>query len=271
MRYRPPQPINYLFIDGAYFEKAVSAIAEKAFGVISVPPLNYASTFSGAKKTFFYDCLPHRKQGEAEAEFQKRVQCKQDLFRRIRSIEGVHVYEGEVRGERNPRQKMIDVMMAVDMLTHLQRGNADTMTLIAGDLDFKPIVDALVQGGMHVVLRYEKRSVSRELADAADARRPITSSELWGWLPREFQASHPNVRAWSDPNPYPCDAWKTIKTGVLSDGRVIRLAQSPAPGQEFCASFEQPENPGYITRVVHCSVTFIEAWVEDYSGAIEWK
>src|ERR1700758_3378597 len=44
-----------------------------------------------------------------------------ELFKRLRSTDGVHVYEGDVRKRRHKgglEQKMVDVMLAVDMLTH---------------------------------------------------------------------------------------------------------------------------------------------------------
>ena len=38
------------------------------------------------------------------------------------------------------------------MLSHAHRKNMHKTTLLTGDLDFKPLVDALVQDGMFVTL-----------------------------------------------------------------------------------------------------------------------
>ncbi|MBD2254416.1 NYN domain-containing protein [Nostoc parmelioides] len=50
-------------------------------------------------------------------------------------------------GKAKKEQKEIDIMIAVDMLTHSFQKNMDEATLLAGDLDFKPLIDALVLNG----------------------------------------------------------------------------------------------------------------------------
>jgi uncharacterized LabA/DUF88 family protein len=47
-------------------------------------------------------------------------------------------------------------------------------TLLTGDNDFKPLIDALVQDGLFVTLMYPPDETSRELMQAADARTPWT-------------------------------------------------------------------------------------------------
>jgi hypothetical protein len=55
-------------------------------------------------------------------------------------------------------------------------------TLLAGDDDFKPLVDALIQDGMFVTLWYPPEETSRELMLAADARRLLTLEEIKSFL-----------------------------------------------------------------------------------------
>jgi uncharacterized LabA/DUF88 family protein len=49
------------------------------------------------------------------------------------------------------------------MLRHGFDGNMEKAVLLAGDLDFRPIVEALVRRGVFVEVWYEKNSAAQEL------------------------------------------------------------------------------------------------------------
>jgi hypothetical protein len=51
-------------------------------------------------------------------------------------------------------------------------------TLLSGDLDFKPLIDALVQEGMFVTLWYPPRETAKELIAAADSSVPLHIGDL---------------------------------------------------------------------------------------------
>jgi hypothetical protein len=94
------------------------------------------------------------------------------VFTAAASTDGVHVFEGYARSRkrRGLEQKTVDVMLAVDMLSHTFRRNMLSTTLLSGDADFKPLLDALVQYGMNVTLWYPANETSTELIQAADTR-----------------------------------------------------------------------------------------------------
>ncbi len=48
------------------------------------------------------------------------------------------------------------------------------VTLLTGDLDFKPLVQSLVDMGLHVEVAGDARHTSTDLADAADSYRPLS-------------------------------------------------------------------------------------------------
>jgi hypothetical protein len=79
-------------------------------------------------------------------------------------------------------KKKVDVMLTVDMLTHTFRRNMHKATLLTGDNDFKPLIDALVQDGMFISLLYPPDETSKELMQAADARWPLSMSMIDGFL-----------------------------------------------------------------------------------------
>jgi uncharacterized LabA/DUF88 family protein len=70
---------------------------------------------------------------------------------------------GSLRGApKKRRQKEVDVLLAADMLTHGYDGNMDKAILIAGDLDFRRVVEALVRRGVFVEVWYEPKSGAAE-------------------------------------------------------------------------------------------------------------
>jgi NYN domain len=106
------------------------------------------------------------------------VSAQEAFFDEIRAVSGFHVRLGSVTGKKQRRQKQVDVLLAVDVLTHGLTGNMKKGILLAGDLDFLPIVDALVQRGVFIDVWFDRRSAAKELYDAADFRREIPFSEL---------------------------------------------------------------------------------------------
>jgi hypothetical protein len=84
----------------------------------------------------------------------------------------------------------VDVLLAVDMLTHTFRGNCDHVSLLTGDLDFKPVVDAVVQLGAKVEIWYERTTASEELLAAADSRQEMTLRTFHGWAVQRFRRAN---------------------------------------------------------------------------------
>jgi uncharacterized LabA/DUF88 family protein len=78
---------------------------------------------------------------ETDSAFDFRVKKQTDEFNAIRSLPGFHVRLGTLSGTgKRLRQKEVDVQLAVDMLTQAFAKNMNRATLIAGDLDFRPVV-----------------------------------------------------------------------------------------------------------------------------------
>lgn len=67
----------------------------------------------------------------------------------------------------------------------------DQLTFVAGDQDFRPLLEAVVREGMYVTLRYGAKSISRELMHAADAKQELGYYELHNLCTEKFRSSHP--------------------------------------------------------------------------------
>src|SRR5260221_1215127 len=92
------------------------------------------------QRVFYYHSLDdERREGEVDAAFEARKQAQLDRYDKINALPGFHTRLGSVTGKsvRRRRQKMVDVQLAVDALTHAFNKNIGIAVLFAGDLDFK--------------------------------------------------------------------------------------------------------------------------------------
>jgi uncharacterized LabA/DUF88 family protein len=181
--YMSPREVSYLFVDAGALRAHLDNITERFFPGQKFH-IDVRKLRGRRSKVFYYDALPVREQGELEADYRERIREQQDVLDEASSIDGVHVYEGDAhrRRKRGLEQKKVDVMIAVDMLTHTFRGNMHKAALLTGDNDFKPLIDALVREGMFVTLIYPPGHTNKELINAADSRVGITLPTLRGWL-----------------------------------------------------------------------------------------
>ena len=182
---------RYLFIDGGY---AHQIYRDAMMAVFRVPgELNVWKIVDQVNvfRTYYYDCLDDsQKDGESKSAFDARLESQKAYFSQIESLPRVHFRLGTVMGRRR-RQKEIDVLLAVDMLTHGFNRSMGQAALLAGDLDFRPVVDALIRAGVYVEVWYEKKSGSEDLYRAADQGHPIDWSNLYMWSSDAFIADHP--------------------------------------------------------------------------------
>ena len=118
--------------------------------------------------------------------------------------------------------------------------------LIAGDRDFKPVVEALVQRlGIYVHLIYEKGHCSKESMDAADKIDPMDVIRLCNWTrvpsdkPHHYYFPYPTsvgerMELWQ------VSGAKEIRNGQLPDGRKARWLVTEGDGAAQFAVQEQP-------------------------------
>ena len=211
---RESEKIKYLFIDGGCLDSLLETLSNGLFGGTKLE-IDWYQLTRGFHKVFYYDCLPAKKQEEDDTEYQNRIKPKIELFNHLKSVDRLHVYEGTARyrdKRRGQEQKQVDIMIAVDMLTHSFRRNMNEATLLTGDLDFKPLIDALVQEGMYVSLWYPKGRTNYELVDSADSRKAIKIHDVKAWFTHTFQVKVklPALTQLNPPNLDP--SWQHLET-----------------------------------------------------------
>lgn len=181
---------SYLFIDGEYLRKIYVDAMQSVFAVDGDLHFERLRDEARCLKTFVYECPDEKRDGESEADFKVRTAPQEEYFSKIRSLRGFHLQQGTLKGGKRRTQKEVDVLLAVDMLSHGFNRNMSRAVLVAGDLDFRPIVEALIRGGIFVEVWYDKRSAAKELPIAADYGRELHWNELYMWSTDEFKASH---------------------------------------------------------------------------------
>ena len=132
--------------------------------------------FFDSTKVFYYDSIDDQvRSGEQVEELEKRIRDQEWYLREVNSFPNTHVRYGSITGgdRRKRRQKEVDILIAVDMMNHAIPQNMDRAVLLAGDRDFTPLAETLVQMGLTVEVAGDFRSTSDVLREVADSYRPL--------------------------------------------------------------------------------------------------
>jgi uncharacterized LabA/DUF88 family protein len=217
---------HYLFIDGGYFRARHAEAIKSVFGESCELQLNGIEKIfpKNVQRVFYYDCLNDiPKVDETEEQLKLRIEEQQKYFDKIESYDGFHVRLGSLSGNsRKYRQKEVDILLAVDALDHAFRKNMAGVILIAGDLDFAPLVDSLIRLGIWVHVWYDPRSVGKRLLEVADKGTPVTFHDYFNRCPADFVRTHPlpvrspNIPARIEEAP----GYNLVKTGNFADNPV---------------------------------------------------
>lgn len=250
---------KYLFIDGGCLRAVLDRMSDMYTGGAALD-LDYGRLTNTYSKVFYYDALPERKSGEDDPAYHARIAPRRHLFDRLSSLDRFHVYEGDVRrssSRRGPEQKKIDVMIAVDMLTHSFRRNMHEATLLTGDLDFKPLIDALVHEGMFVTLWYPRGETAKELIAAADRSRTLNVHDIHDAItaPRPFTIPK------SYGVPSKGDYAHVLKKWPVNGGEASLMKE----GDTFVVATPNPD-PAYMTYYEHSNIVLLRNYLNDMYG-----
>jgi hypothetical protein len=163
-------------------------------------------------------------------------------------------------------QKEVDILIAVDMLTHCHNRNMHSATLLAGDLDFRPLIETLVREGMYVELQYERSSANAELVAGADARRELDLYGLHNMLDHAFRSANPLPNRYQSVVRTPDFVCEMLAR--LSDGRLIEFGSS-GQGPMFTVSPQRP-NMLYLMHEYR-DAAFLQKIAEMQYGITNWK
>lgn len=251
---------NYLFIDGNYLRRAYEDTMRHLFPEADVSQRNInfpaIKQVAQASKFFYYDSVDEDAPDAAE---------RRAFLDKLNSLDGFHIREGTLSRDKK-RQKQVDVALAVECLTHAFQKNIWHVTLLAGDLDFRPLVDALIRMGIHVHVMYEPKSGARRLYRAADIALPITLRDFWGWSGQDFIRKYPAVNEVSNDDDHL--GTHLIKEGD-SKGRPVQLWRRT--DDETYKIFAPRQGVNQPFRVTMFELDRLQKYFELMYGPITWS
>lgn len=171
-----PIETAYIFIDAGCLRETVREISRRYLGDESSIVINWMGLRRQHQKAFVYDAVSARGYNEDHIEYQGRIAGRMEEYARIKALDGFHMQLGDLRGKKST-QKKVDVQITVDMLMHTVRGNMSRCTLLTGDSDFQPLLEALTREGMFTTL-WHPRHAPADLTGAADSLMALDMSQL---------------------------------------------------------------------------------------------
>lgn len=162
-----------LFIDGGYVNK----ILKSFFHISSIDYLKLSSHICSdldisRLRTYYYTCMPFvRKNNQEDIIRQTNMQKFLTNLRRLPRFE-VKLGKLQVIGNQF-KQKMVDVLISLDIATMSYESQIQHVILLAGDADFIPTIKKAKDYGSIVHLYYHPSSVHTELLDEVDELHKI--------------------------------------------------------------------------------------------------
>lgn len=167
-----------VFIDNGYFSK----ILKNHFKEPDVDYELFSDNICGDSerlRTYVYDCMPYQSNPPTENE-RKRTAKMNKFISCLRKLNRVEVRLGKLQkiyvdGKFTFKQKMVDVLLSVDLVRLSWSKQIQDAILVAGDRDYVPAVKAAKDAGVLVKLYY-KKPIHDELLDTVDEHYEITES-----------------------------------------------------------------------------------------------
>lgn len=173
-----------IFLDGAYFDKLLELEFNRSrvdFGLLVKELAPNDNVF----RTYYYHCPPYMSNVPTDDE-SRRMEAKDRFFSALSSLPrfqvrlGKLVYRGnDTDGHPIFVQKLVDIMLGVDLVQLAATRQITRAIVVAGDSDFVPAIEAAKAHGVLVSLfhgpsRGTSSTVHRELWDVCDERFAIT-------------------------------------------------------------------------------------------------
>ena len=218
---------RYLFVDAGCLQIVAKELGERFFENQPIP-IEYSRLLGlngPVEKLFYYDAFPSQERDEPIEKYEARTAEKRAFLDRLDTINRFSVFHGDIKreGTSKQRQKKVDIAIAVDMLTNAHRKNMEEAILLAGDLDFQPLLLALAQDGMPVTLYYPWKA-SKELLRAALIRRPLDLQTVWPLATNDFLEQYP-VPVFAPVSPLYSSGGRIVKSWLTRAGFAASLRQ----------------------------------------------
>jgi len=173
-----------IFIDGGYLDKVLkkdfkgARIGYEAFSREIAAQIRPPATIL---RTYYYHCLPF-KSSSPTPEDSRRFGSMEKFLNFLKGLPRFEVKEGRLArrgpdkdGKYDYEQKMVDVLLSIDLVRLSAKGQITDIALVAGDSDFVPAIEVAKSEGVSVWL-FHCSSRHNELWKTADERIEITQN-----------------------------------------------------------------------------------------------
>lgn len=171
-----------VFVDGGYLREYIKkkwGSQELATGPLQsltrklIEYVQFGNIYGELIRTYYYDAIVDEKEKD-ERERQN------EFFDTLRTLPSCTVRLGRLKTVRKEprRQKGVDILMAIDMLTKAYENHYDIAILVAGDGDFVDLVEAVKDAGKRVYGAYIKDHVDDKLLGSLDNHIIISDESL---------------------------------------------------------------------------------------------
>lgn len=163
-----------IFVDGGYLNR----ILKNYFNAIDIDYVKFCDLICKELKierlrTYYYHCLPLiRKDNKDDERRYSKMKLFIDNLKRLPRFE-VKLGKLQLIGKQF-RQKMVDVLMSIDIIKKSIGRKIKQIIVIAGDADFVPAIKTAKDYDIIVHLFYHPSSVHNELLDEIDESHPIS-------------------------------------------------------------------------------------------------
>ena len=164
---------TYLFVDGNYLQQDYKKFAEQWFGTEGKLDFERIKEEFQADRNFYFD---------AADDINK--------FRDLQQSDWV-VELGYVSSGRNRRQKEVDILMALRMISYAHKAKMNNVILLAGDGDFRPLAHELVKLDVDVKIVGDKKSINTQLLGEATSKLFIDIDYYYKWTKENIKATKP--------------------------------------------------------------------------------
>lgn len=157
-----------IFIDGGYLNR----ILKNNFNAVVIDYRKLSEFISKSLelnnlRTYYYTCMPIRRKGNYVDG--KRYIKMQKFLGNLRRLPRFEVKLGKLQLVGGQfKQKMVDVLMSIDIIKKSFGKEVKQIILIAGDADFVPAIKTAKDQDVIVHLFYHPSSVHNELLDEID-------------------------------------------------------------------------------------------------------
>lgn len=163
-----------IFIDGAYLNQ----VLKKHFRETEIDFLKFSEsicerTETKRLRTYYYNCLPFQRKDNAEDS--QRIQNMEKFLTKLRRLPRFEVKLGRLQLIGGFfKQKMVDILMSLDIVDLCYSRQIQHAILVAGDSDFVPAIKQARESGAIIHLFYHPTTIHHEILDHVDEIHEIT-------------------------------------------------------------------------------------------------